>query len=272
MAFKNQTSYAIGTRYGGLKVINQTDPTYSAGFPEDKGNLWDMVYIRHLNCYLYVQEDNQIHRKDIDEDPPCLFMGLDCGSQPGKFFKYSKLNRRLIVRRRDKRTAVVNLERKMVEIAIRKRQGSETIEDSKYSSVRRQRGPDCLGASLRLSCVSYELKKILFKQRHHIPATQEKERDAPSKCLVVGGEGNYILVGFRRSVRFRSSPMTIYELKSSSSVAHLARLDQSRLWRPLKSSVSFYSSFGQKLVWVALSTNSASTYYFNRQSEELRGS
>ena len=129
MAFKNQTSYAIGTRYGGLKVINQTDPTYSAGFPEDKGNLWDMVYIRHLNCYLYVQEDNQIHRKDIDEDPPCLFMGLDCGSQPGKFFKYSKLNRRLIVRRRDKGTAVVNLERKMVEIAIRKRQGSETIED-----------------------------------------------------------------------------------------------------------------------------------------------
>ena len=117
IAFKNETSYAIGTFRAGLKVVEVDNEVYSEYFSEDQARLDDIVYIHHLDCYL-LKLYGKVYRKDVDENPPYLYMDLNYGCNYGRCFRYSKVNRRLVVFKNELTLSVVNLERKQAEIEV----------------------------------------------------------------------------------------------------------------------------------------------------------
>ena len=117
-AIKNEGSYIVATDEKGVLVIDERTQIFLDKLPPGPKRLSDLVYANHLDSYL-LDFDGKIYRKDIDENPPYLFIDLDCGQGYGRNFKYSQLNKRLIVLGAGDRIVVVNLETKQVEIEIK---------------------------------------------------------------------------------------------------------------------------------------------------------
>ena len=52
IAFKNETSFAIGTPYQGLTVVEEGRQVFLDRLSRFQGRLEDLVYIDHLHCYI----------------------------------------------------------------------------------------------------------------------------------------------------------------------------------------------------------------------------
>ena len=185
-AFKNPTSYAIGTTKGGLKVIENSIEIYSgvltfeyndSGIFSDmpfsryyKGygeELQDIVYIDHLDCYL-LNFAEEIHRKDIDGSEVYLFMDISHFVLCQGSFLYSKLNRKLVVCTVFEGLSIINLDRKQVEITL-KDYRSTKIKDFKMFGLKENKIVYLTKSSLiKIYSVSYDLKKICNRRGHRL--------------------------------------------------------------------------------------------------------
>ena len=94
IAFKNPTSYAIGSSYSPLQVLEEALVIYKKR-SRGKCELLDMIYIDHLDCYL-LSYRNEILRKEIDGNDPYPMMRVDYLARRGATLRYSKLNKRLV--------------------------------------------------------------------------------------------------------------------------------------------------------------------------------
>ena len=118
LALKNANSYMVASMGTGLKVIENGEVLYSA---KHSGTVFSTIYIAHLNCYLLYHHHAKIYRKDIDDQPPYLYMDLWCGAKEGSYFQYSAVNQRLLATchtEEDVRVSVINLDTKEVEIEL----------------------------------------------------------------------------------------------------------------------------------------------------------
>ena len=111
LALKSPSSYLIGSDYTGIKLIEDGVEIYSARLPFEHASLNDLVYIEHLNFYL-LHYNKKIYRKDIDDQAPYIFMDFECNRRSAVCFRYSAINKALLVKPRPKIISIVDLENK----------------------------------------------------------------------------------------------------------------------------------------------------------------
>ena len=191
MGIKNQASNAVATVYLGLKVMENSREIYLGNLPFGPKWLSDLVYINHLNFYL-LEYGGKIYRKDIDKNPRFVFMDLNCRAGEGKNLKYSKLNKRLIVPKDGKNIAVVNLERRQIEVEMKSGPHYPSIEDFIIFGRKEDKIAWITRNGLAyLSSVRYDLKKITSKSVLQVQLIQERG-ERPS-CLAVCDQGKYLV-------------------------------------------------------------------------------
>ena len=266
LALKNSTSYAIATSIKRLFVVEDEAQAYSDRLYGSSKFLRDLVYIDHLDCYL-LNQNNRIYRKKIDERVPSPFIRLHCGYERGRCLLYSKLNRRLIIPIQGKNIAVVNLERKQVEIQI-KMQQRPYIRDFKLFGRRENKIVWVVsGGSINRCSISYDLKKITTKSSSQLRLLQE--RNEVVSGLEVGEQGKLLLVGLESKNLNFSSRIIIFELKSRV-IVPLTILDEVAQRLPTKKILSFFSCFGRHIVWACFSKSEARFYDFDLDSLNLK--
>ena len=129
LAMKNHSSYLIGTKERGIKLIENHHLLYFGRLPSEKKWLSDMIYVPHTDCYL-VYHNQLIFRKDINNQPLYPFLNCTAGWRVGACFRYSPVHRRVIFAKDLHNISTLNVERVRVEIQVRKTVG-DFIRDFK---------------------------------------------------------------------------------------------------------------------------------------------
>ena len=271
VSFKNPTSFAIGTHFGGLVVTENNVRIYSERFSSQNKSLNSIIYIEHLNCYL-LHHENQIFRKDINNQQPFLFIDVTFSFRPGGCFRYSKVNRKLIIVKDRKNVAVINFERRRVDFEIKSNNDS-FIQDLRLfgKGERKVVYMTNLGC-ISVCCLSYDLRKLCFKSSYQVQLETEKPESSVS--LAVYDQGKYILAGTASINPLQSCRMLILRLKDRS-IIHTATLyeqAQQGVANGVKFALEFWRRIQGHILWIGLSCldGFVHVYDFDAKSGELR--
>ena len=112
LALKNENTYMVATDSKGLKVILKATEIFSGHLPPPKF-LGGVVYVEDLDSFI-LSVQGQLYRKDIDDQPPYLFMRLSSPTSNAMSLRYSSKNRRLISFIDSKFITVINLDQKKI--------------------------------------------------------------------------------------------------------------------------------------------------------------
>ena len=265
IAFKSRKCYAIGTNPQRLMLIENFIKIYSGRFLVDSKEIQDIVYIDHLDCYI-LNYDYKLYRKDIDNSPPYLYMNLDSGWRTGKCFKYSRLNQRLLIPKDGHNIAIVNLERKRVEIEISRRNHRIFREFKLIGPKENKITSLTLDGIIYLYSVSYDLKKVTAWNSHQLQLIDS--RDEYGDCFAACDRGRYLLVNLVERLSSHSRVLLL-EVKGHSLV-QLAVVDESPQDYNFKINFEFYQGSGSSMLWVGFGSTSAHIYEADIESGELR--
>ena len=190
LAFKNPNSFMIVTSTKGIKLIENSTEIYSAelsGAPQC--SVLDTIYIKHLDCYL-LRFYLRIYRKDIDDNPPYLYMGLRCSGRFRGAFRYSPLNRRLI--QKGGPLSIVNLEKKRIELQIKHKDFTLIMD---YKVFGKDENKIILlnhYGTIFVLTISYSLKKVC--SIHSIKCEFGEEFEGQGLRLALDDSYEYILM------------------------------------------------------------------------------
>ena len=273
LAMKNEISYAIGTSSKVLKVIENCKDIYKNTVPIRNHRLIDIVYIDHRNCYLLNFQNNKIYRKDIDEHDPYPFMDVSSISRVGCSFRYSKLNKKLIlVSNRLKRVSVLNLERRKVEYEVLKGNKEQNIFDFKLFGVRQNREVClCRNGSIYLFLFNYPLKKLCSRSHHRIDCIEDRVEYGES--IAICDKNRYVLVELRGLENFlKCSRMFVFEIVGNQLVFK-TYLDKFKLNIRYKMAIECCGYFHAEIIWIGFSDGRkglAQMYAYDVQAETMR--
>ena len=266
LAFKNSASYAIATSGKAIKVFDDCRRVYYREL-QVREDLYDLIYIDHLNCYFLYYVD-RIYRKDIDESAPYFFLNLSGGTRSGASLRYSRFNERLIVQRDSHNLAVFNLERKGIELKIR---------ESKHGSIKDYRHVGEKGNKIvlitsncfvSLCSVNFDLKKICSKCGYQFPTIQRRSEEP--ECLAVSQDGKYILAGLYQSGYPKSCRITVFGVKGRI-LTTLATLNEKYRKIMRKPVLGCWGSIGKHVILLAFSENHLIYCYdFDSESRKLK--
>ena len=270
VAFKNATSYLIGTYGKGIKIIENHNQIYAGRLPVDEGMLDDIVYADHADCYFLHHED-KIYRKDIDEKPAFVFMSIYDDHRGGISLQYSKINRRLLAVLSWRDISVIDIERKQAEIELKRNLGKHTMDFRVFGKQ------DDLVISVSkdglvfLYVLSYDLRKV--STRSHLDLELLGDRKEQGFSVAVNDSGEYALVQTHSMKTFGTSRMFIVKIEGRV-LTKAATLDQFSLKiRHMYALDCFGASVGKHLLWVGLSdywNGQARLYDFDTQTGVLR--
>ena len=117
IAFKNESSYAVGTYDKGLIIIQDGEEVLRSELNAPDNQILEIQYCQVLDCY-FLNIKCRLFKKDINEEPPYPFLGLWCPFEYSKSIRISNKNKRMLVKAGGKKLAVVNLLRNQVEAYI----------------------------------------------------------------------------------------------------------------------------------------------------------
>ena len=210
LAVKTDSTYMIGTETEELKVVNNGKQVFSGRLPEDAQYITAMTYISLLNCVI-IHTDYGTYRKDFDDQPPYFFLNVPC-AQASKKSSFSSENNRLLVAKRFRGLAVVNMRRRQREIELN--QGYYgTIIDFKIFGKRVTKVV-CLTwkGDILLYIFNFALKKICAINRAKVDRIVERNEIGLS--IEVCEKGEYILVEISDVDEGFCSRIIIFQLKT----------------------------------------------------------
>ena len=248
IAFKNLTSYAIGTDRSGLKVIKEGAEIYSKRFLSS-ARLDGIIYINSLNCYLLYLR-SRIYRKDIDNKPPYLYMKLYLGSRSSNSIKYSKIHNRLILAKYlNNNLALINLERKRIELEIRRVDGS-TIQDLKIVGPKEsQIATIARNGRIELFSLTFNLKRVVRSYRHQVKLLSSEFECG--QTVAVCEKNKFLLAGFSNSAFDTVTRIIAFGI-GNRSLTQLHSLDKQALGLHTQLVLESWKTVGSHIVWVAL--------------------
>ena len=260
----------IGTAIKGLKIIEEGTEVYSGKLPVEGGYLLDTIYIPNENCYL-LRHNNQLFRKDIDENPAYLFMDVICGARAGACFKYSIVQKRLIINKDMRNISVVNLQTKTVEIEVEKTVG-DILSDIKVFGPQDTRVASASDDGYLL------LYKLNYSQRQGSIVGSYKidlmeERREVVRSLGVCSKHQHVLVEIGLKVSpWVSSRMLLFRMNNNQFTlkAFIDSLSQN-IGR--KYPLECYGYAGRNILWMGLSTDKngvVQIYSYDIEREELK--
>ena len=111
----------------GIKLIENGLTLYLGALQDPTAWCKDSFYCKEMNCY-YFDYQNSLFRKDINGQPPYLYMAVNCGYRIGSYFRYLEGCGRLFVARNCREIAMVDLKSQQIE-ASDLISGEDVIED-----------------------------------------------------------------------------------------------------------------------------------------------
>ena len=127
LAIKSSTSYLLGTNKKGLHLVNESTIVYSKKLPENCMKLWDLIYVKKMDCY-FLCMNSQLFRKNIDTNEPYLYLDIKFGNREGASMRYSEECNRLVVDLQFHHIAVICLEKKTTEVYLNKNFGGPIMD------------------------------------------------------------------------------------------------------------------------------------------------
>ena len=269
LAVKNSTSYMIGTERKGLQIIDDSEEVYSASITDVEGALLELVYINHMNCYL-MHNNLKLYKKDIDCKPPYLFMDIYCGWKEGASLRYSKINQRLLINIDWKNIAVINLERKQVEVEPKRAVG-ELICDFRIFGKKESRVLALTtDAYILLYHFNYQLRKIGARNSFKIELKQERNEHGSS--IAVSDKGEYALVEIGSKMGNIASRMVILKIETNQlQIRTIIEIFSHELGTKYGLECAGYA--GCHILWVGLTSNGdgiAQIYDYDTQIGQLK--
>ena len=282
MAIKDENSFLIGTVNSGLKLIDEGEEIFKGSIPleQQRGFLamlfssdlppMDMIYIQPLYCYFF-QHKMKLYRKDITNKPPYLYMDVLCGVRNGACFRYSNLHEKLIINKDAQNISVVDLQRKKVEIEVKKRVGMGIMDFRLFGSKEDQVVSVTNDGFVLLYKLDYGQKRgsvidhseiKLFRDRAEMPVS-----------VAVCGKGEYVFVEIGQGqIPWVSCRIVVLQIRGKS-------LTQKHTFELAKTGVNekfafeFFRYVGRHILLVGLSRKcgSALVYDFDTRTGELRG-
>ena len=254
LAFKNKRSCMIVTTKNGIKVIEDDQEVYLAYLPQhERAYLRDVIYIKHLNCYL-LSINQKLYRKDIDGNEPYIYMELTLGFRIGSFFKYSNLNQRLIIHKDNTNLSVVNLESKEIEIEVEKEIGTQIIDSEIFGEEENRVLSVTDDVYLLVYKLNYQEKVGSIINHLEVGLLRTWDEHEHPVQLSICPRGNYALIQLYRGeiTNYQCSRFLLIKISENSLV-----IDRSI--DSLKSGVRFcfasecFGYVGSHLIWVGLS-------------------
>ena len=127
LAVKNHSNYLIATYGKGLKLVKNSEEIYKTALPHPNSIITAVRYIKDINAYLLCI-GAKIYRKDINSLPHYLFIDIDVCYKPCGGFKYSSINRKLIVARNYHNITLIDLKTRKLEVTMKKRRSPSTMD------------------------------------------------------------------------------------------------------------------------------------------------
>ena len=269
ISLKSQNSYLIGTMKKGLRLRENGVEIYSGRLPIKDASFRDIIYIPLLDCYLIVH-NNKLYRKDIDEKPPYLFMGVNCGFRQGSGLRYSKIHQRLVIIRSRRNISVINLQTKAIEIesSMRKR----VVDFRLFGNSEDQVILVTQDGFIMLYIIDFAKKIGSVVDQYEMLLNVSLE-EIP-KSLAVCSKNKYIFVEVGRSLNNTSSRMAIFKV-SAVGLTREAILDNDSdsNWQGQKYALEYFTSVGRCLLWIGLSRRRGGyvqVYSYDTESGEFK--
>ena len=273
IAFKNETSYLIGTSDGALKLIENNKIVYFDYLPGNQKfvrMIDEIFYAEHLDCYFFTMP-YRLYRMEIGDKPPVLFIDYDVKAlEMIQNFEYSRKNKRLIFS--NSKIGVLNLSTKITEIEVERRYGDfcdfKLFGKHRLIGITYDSGESAYFLSLyRLSC-SRGLLALMNESR----IEKLQDRNEIFDSLEVCDRNQYCLVelsGMNGRARY-CSRMLIFEV-SKGKLKLKVNFDVLTQKMARKRSLKCGGYSGKYLFWIGLSNKGmAHLCAFDTKRNELK--
>ena len=263
------TEVALKSLNSHLIVINGTKPpfqtelrlrddgveVYSGTLTGNITYLCDIIYLpAPFNCYLLAGW-HHLYRKDIDDKPPYFFMDIECSYRRGACFRYSDLNKRLIINKDGLNISLINPKTKKIEVFAKKDIGGR-IKDFRLFGEKENRVVAVTEEGyVYLYSFGYENKMGLVG--HYQEELSEQRRES-TRSIAVCQKNEYVFVEVSQSSNpFLCSRMIILKLSQSQDIlAKIASIDQYSQQIGYKYELECLGYVGSHIVWIGLTGGS----------------
>ena len=248
LALKDHNSFMISTAYKGILLLRNGTKLYSAPF---KGFVKDLLYIEDYDAY-FLSVGSHIYRKDINQKVPYKFMELSCGFRMAASFRYSKLNRRLIVNKNFRTISVVNLDNQEVEIDIEDDfLNTQPLNDFRLLGELEDRVISARNDDyIILYKIDYARKKGSITAKIKVPLI--KARKEQMIALAVCSKREYVFIEVGQTTTPSICCRMILERVIGDKLTLVGKLDQFSEKLGVKIAFECYGYIGNHILWVGL--------------------
>ena len=271
VGIKSFNSFLIGTDYKDHMLIEKGVQLYLSNLGDSVECLKDIVYIPHQDCYLMIHKD-KLYRKDINRKPAYLYLDLRCGYRYGSGFRYSTLNKRLIMPTNNKNLSVFNVWTKKIEIVIKKDDWGY-ITDFKVFGEFEDRVAALTSSKVLIIYNLNRAQKRGVVAKHKFEMIEDRREGLIS--VAVCSKNNYVLVELGQGVfPSKCSRMFVFKVNDSSLVLKEC-FDLFASPTTFKFAIEClgYADAGRHILWVGLPMNqndSAQVFDYDIEKDELK--
>ena len=263
IAFKNPTSYMIGSSKKGYKLVEDNKVLCWQKWPYRDGSpktLFQILYVKHLDCYFFFMHQ-KLFQKLIDDEQAVIFMDLKyLGTSSLPY--YSELNKRLILD--TGKISVVDLDTKKIEFERKSQMVCFKVFGEKED---RLMTIDPKG-SVILFKLHYKKKAMALVELYKIKLNR---KEIP-KVIEVCPKNQYAFLEIRDGNEKLSKTSRIFILGLAKDMITLkAELDVLKQRTSCKSALKCVRYYGKRILWLGLgATGAVMLFVYDTVSGELK--
>ena len=252
IAFKSHKSYLVGTYEKGLNLVDNGTLVYSRKLSVGDSSLFDLIYIPCLNCY-FLATMEKLYRKDIDDKPPYLYMGVECGLRFGACFRYSNLQEKLYIKKDEKIILVVNPKTKKVEIKAKKTVGGDIVAYRVFGEMDNRIVSTTEDGLVVLYNLNYREKRGSMIAQYKLKLIKETKEEPQS--LAVCPKNEYILLEIGQNINSSvCSRMIVFKIIADTLVISTV-VDQHDVQIGYKYALECFGYVDGHILWIGLPWN-----------------
>ena len=179
-----------------LKVIKNGKEIYSELPPDLCSVICPSVYVDTLDCFFFIQKNN-LYRKDIDDQPPRIYLGLGPDTTSPSKLWYSSVNQRLIGCVNSGnwvKLIVINLKKKKIEVQFHEKLGQSFSSFELFGKNQNQFVFLTRSGRVVLRVFNFFLKKAIKSKSIRIALLNHLNRVEYARGLAVSDDEKYIFV------------------------------------------------------------------------------
>ena len=273
VAVRDATSFLIGTFNKGIVLMEKDSVLYEGNASVHGNELRNLVYADHIESY-FICVDNGLYLKKINKEPAKEFLSVRFGHWWGRGMHYCKTSQRLIVDKEFNSLAVINIEKKKIDVIL-KFPDQDLIIDFQIFSRRFSQRTIAIQREGRLTLHAYDGKRKMGKQLEWLFLDLDKERTEEPCGIAVCPRGAFALIELRSQSSGDSSRFFLYQINDDKFSIRCA-YDNIKAELNFKWALRCDGYFEDHLLWIGMTADNYSVVTLdfdqrNGEMHELRG-